>query len=62
MSTETKEQPADKYGLFEKINKSDEEPMEEFKTGIGFLDKTVAKVDSGVKAIHNKIHGGGDDK
>lgn len=46
----------DAEDLFAKINKSDKNAMEEFKLGVGWVDKPVAKIDSGVRKISEKIH------
>jgi hypothetical protein len=42
--------------LFERLNKSEKPPMEEFKLGIEVLDKNVARIDKGVRKISEKVH------
>jgi hypothetical protein len=61
LSAEAKENVSeDKFGVFDKLNKSGEAPMDEFKLGVGFVDGTVSKIDSGIKSIQKKIHGSSD--
>jgi hypothetical protein len=43
--------------LFAKMNKADANAMDEFKLGVGFIDKPVKKIDSGVRKISEKVHG-----
>lgn len=43
--------------LFAKMNKSGKDAMEEFKLGVGFIDKPVEKIDAGVRKISEKVHG-----
>lgn len=47
----------DSEALFAKMNKSDKNAMEDFKLGVGFIDKPVSKIDSGVRKISEKVHG-----
>ncbi len=42
--------------LFDRMNKSGEAPMEDFKLGINVLDKNVARIDKGVRKISEKVH------
>jgi len=44
--------------LVEKLNKSGEHPLEEFKLGVRMIDKPVQFIDDGVRAIQNKLHRG----
>ena len=46
----------DAENLFAKMNKSDKSATEEFKLGVGWVDKPVAKIDSGVRKISETIN------
>jgi hypothetical protein len=41
----------------EKLNKSGNDPLKEFKLGVDVIDRNVSKIDSGVRAISKKIRG-----
>jgi hypothetical protein len=47
----------DAEDLFARMNKSDASAMEEFKLGVGWVDKPVEKIDAGVRKISEKVHG-----
>jgi hypothetical protein len=46
--------------IVEKLNKSGNQPMQEFKLGVDVIDKNVTRIDSGIRAISKKIHGTAD--
>lgn len=54
----------DADAFFERHNKSGKDAMEEFKLGVGFIDKPVElidsgvhKIDSGVRKVSQTVHG-----
>jgi hypothetical protein len=57
LSVDTKKQTAEQQTVVDKLNKSGDDPMKEFKLGVGFVDGTVSKIDSSIKSISKKIHG-----
>ena len=52
-----KPESAEPQKLADKLNKSGTDPMKEFKTGVEVMDKTVSKIDNGIRSISKKLHG-----